>query len=462
MDFEQALFRVYDRSMDGLLQDRALVHGVPQTKPRHLCTLCMHAVWLVALTWLTAIIGLHANFANDPGCLQTTLQTMMEESHHAARRGLQAAADNGTVVPVLPDPKNASTWLADDEVLQIRIQPSEIVFAPGGGRAPHHRKTAAAAAAEKVTAEEAGGNATVPVFEPDYVFAKDTPLLYLDSDFYTKHNVKRLNVTLDDMCVAKGPGLAFVLDAVVGNYDTIMLNSLMFAFRSDGVMRNVKTNQTWSWRATALPPVGGRPWFSVDGLLTRLGALLQSLTAFFFLSGVTAIVVRMLMTSGVALMFPLFYCMQRMGVTGLSFRVLTGSYSWLGVPLERLRARRKPLAPFILAVRLSFLFPSHLSIDTYPPEFASPPTAQHLARVVIVYVMYEAAQIFFAETLFSKSLPSGLPFAIYGIVMLLEYFCMCYVRSGELGGVCARVSPFSPSFFLCTSLSLNPPPPPNK
>ena len=443
---------MYDRSLDSLLQDRPLIDNVPQSKPHHLCTVCLHTLWFLALTILTCVIGLHANFVNDPGCLHATMQSMFEGNRQngsnvippppprAADAGpsrsrfrsrgmvLESNAEKLTqeegnstaaaaaAVPVpttmLPDPKNVSTWLGEDEILQIRIAQSELYLAEDVDEARRSwwsqagESSSSSSSSSGNSSGSSSSNSTDVVFNPDYIFTSNAPLLYLDSEFLARHEVKRINVTLDEMCVTKGPGLGFVLAAVVGDLDTIIINQLMFTFRSDGVVRSMRTNETWSWRGESLPPVGGYSIFSLDGWVFRVFALLRSLSAFFFLSGTTAIVVRMLMTSGVALMYPFFFCLRRMGVTGLSFRVLTRSYAWLGVPLERLRARGKPLAPFLLA---------------------------HLSKVVVVYVMYEACQIFFLENLYAKSGTSGVAFAVFGLIMLLEYTSMLYVRSGKYG-----------------------------
>jgi hypothetical protein len=137
--------------------------------------------------------------------------------------------------------------------------------------------------------------------------------------------------------------------------------------------QNIKTNETWSWRGSQLPPPGGYDWLTA--LAFKCNVLVQSCLAFLLTSAVTAIVVRMLMTSGVVILFPFFFALRRLGVRLLDFRILTLSYPWLGIPMQRLRARRKPLTPFIMA---------------------------HLVRVFVLYVMYEASQAFFAEFLYGK------------------------------------------------------------
>lgn len=101
----------------------------------------------------------------------------------------------------------------------------------------------------------------------------------------------------------------------------------------------------------------------------------QSALAFLLTSAVTAVIVRVLMTSGVVVLFPVFFALRRLGMRVLQFRLLSLSYPWLGVPIQRLRARRKPLFPFVMA---------------------------HLVRVFVYYIMYEASQTFFAEFLYNK------------------------------------------------------------
>ena len=66
------------------------------------------------------------------------------------------------------------------------------------------------------------------------------------------------------------------------------------------------------------------------------------------------------------------------------------------------RAQGKPVLPFIIA---------------------------HVSQVLIMYSCYEASQLFWADYLYGKSVPSGLQFQIFGVVMLWEYFSMIFLRS---------------------------------
>lgn len=230
-------------------------------------------------------------------------------------------------------------------------------------------------------------------------------LLFWDAlvrSYRKEHNVNIINVTLDEMCVTKGPGLSWLLGVICGRdakYDTVIINQLMYTFRDDGIVRNVRTNETWSWRKDLLPPPGGYP--IALSILYKIGTLLKSLLAFILTSAVTALIVRVLMSSGVVLMFPVFYLLRYAGCR-IDLHLLTLSYPWLGVPIDRLRAEGKPILPFIIA---------------------------HLSQVLIMYSCYEASQLFWADFLYSKSVPSGLQFQIFGVVMLWEYYSMIFLRS---------------------------------
>jgi hypothetical protein len=62
----------------------------------------------------------------------------------------------------------------------------------------------------------------------------------LDAGFMARHAVRRVNLTLDELCVAKGPGPAWLLRAIAGadrGLDTVVINSLMYSLRGDGFLR---------------------------------------------------------------------------------------------------------------------------------------------------------------------------------------------------------------------------------
>ena len=82
-------------------------------------------------------------------------------------------------------------------------------------------------------------------------------------------------------------------------------------------------------------------------------------------------------------------------------QILTMSYPWLGIPVDRLRQQNKPITPLIVA---------------------------HLVRVLVLYSMYEACQLAWGVWLYDKPVPAGLQLWVYGIVMIWEYYSMIYLR----------------------------------
>lgn len=115
----------------------------------------------------------------------------------------------------------------------------------------------------------------------------------------------------------------------------------------------------------------------------------MSLLSFFLITSVTALIVRVLTSSGVVLMFPLFELLRNGGVPGADERILALSYPWIGA------ARR--------AIRTNQTHPqSHL-------------VYAHMTKIVLYYVMYEACQAAWSVVLYSKSIPEALPVWIYGL-----------------------------------------------
>ncbi|CAN0321186.1 unnamed protein product, partial [Ectocarpus sp. 4 AP-2014] len=108
-----------------------------------------------------------------------------------------------------------------------------------------------------------------------------------------------------------------------------------------------KTGGEWMW---------SRDSDTSSGLMRVLSAVafksqvvVRSLMAFVLMSTVTALTVRTLLSSGVVIMFPMVMLLERMGLQGVDMhQMLALSYPWLGLPIEHLRNRNKPVGPFIM------------------------------------------------------------------------------------------------------------------
>ena len=136
-----------------------------------------------------------------------------------------------------------------------------------------------------------------------------------------------------------------------------------------------------------------------DWLSLKISIIITSLFAFLALSCTTALLVRVLISSGVVLIFPIFWLF---GVPLLNNRIIELSYPWLGVPIEVMRRSNLSPTPFILS---------------------------HLVKVVVYYLMYEATQLAFATWFYDSRYPGQTELLLFGIMMGLEYYSMIYVRS---------------------------------
>ena len=350
MEFERTLFRVYERTVSTLSAP-----PVPEDRgrltPRRFCRGIEVAAGSAALILLVLLIILHSSFQGTGGCLPAVLNRTA---------GLQPGG--GAV--------------AKDVLLNLFVSTDAVPRTQANGS--HYPGD--------------------PAIVATYRFTKSAPVFYLDASMREAHNFTSLDVMLPaDQCIGNA-ALRWLVQTTVG-YDTIVINMLVHGLPgSDGIVRNMDTKELWNWekRETAAPAGFG------EALGKKIGVLLQSVLAFFLISTVTAMLVRVLITSGVVLIFPVFFCLQRFAVARIDFATLIRSYPWLGAELAGRVNSGRPISPLICA---------------------------HLGKVVVLYTMYEGCQVAWSFWLYNKSTPGGMKMCIFATVMLWEYFSMIFVRS---------------------------------
>merc|ERR1740138_743909 len=179
-------------------------------------------------------------------------------------------------------------------------------------------------------------------FVAEYEFSANPLVVSLSQEFRDAHNVKAYNITVPYRCFGSGVTLAIV-EWLIG-CDTIIINQLMYALQSDGQLKNTQTQENWLWTAKQIAGATSlQEW-----LASKFWTLFYSLFSFSVISMVTALVVRILISSGVAVMFPFFFALRSMGMNHINLRILTQSYPWLGFPVEHLQAANLPTKPLIL------------------------------------------------------------------------------------------------------------------
>lgn len=386
MEHERALFRVYDRSLESLRLDQPYF---PQPALRHVrpSTTCRAVEWGLlsfAVLLLTKLVVLHSAFVGEGTCLHDDLVLLRQLRVSTAPPGPNRSALPASALPLL----------RHSDVLNLRLS-------DGPGSAPELR-TLLDFVASNASAPQAVTFVSESGYEPDFRFSLNPPLLYLSDGFLHRHDVTMINLTLSTDCLTKGSRVLGALVGLVG-WDTVIMNQVLVGVGEGGMLQSTRTQQVWSWSKAALTSASHRRTL-VDACAFRVGVVFQSLLAFFFTSTVTSLMVRMLISSGVIVMFPLFFCLRRLGLNSLDMHILTLSYPWLGIPIDRLRQQRKPVSPMILA---------------------------HAVRVVVLYSMYEACELAWSLWMYDKPIPDGLQLWLYGIVMVWEYYSMICLRAAS-------------------------------
>lgn len=242
-----------------------------------------------------------------------------------------------------------------------------------------------------------------------YSFVEMSALAFLPQSVLTSHNFTTVNVTVPLSCPdfsGIAPGVASVL-----GIDTIIINQCMFTFESSGFIQNADSLEAFSW---ATPESLGFAW----GVVDRFASLVLSLLNFGYTSAVTALLVRTLLAAGVIVFYPILLCLRFTGSLAIPESAILRSYPWLGLHIASLRAQRKSLFPFLGA---------------------------QLCQLFLLYSMYEASQVTWGVTFYPKSMPEGMRLAIYGWVLVAEYYNMVMLRS-------APNIRFFPRLFLCLYL----------
>mmetsp|Transcript_33906 Transcript_33906/g.44726 ORF Transcript_33906/g.44726 Transcript_33906/m.44726 type:complete len:533 (-) Transcript_33906:362-1960(-) len=362
MEFERALFRVYERSLESIQLDTPWFGNA---RPSSILKWTQRILMITASILLVLTVSLHSKFVDQPGCLQEKLRTLHENK----------LALNQNI---------SSDLLEDDVILRLAISK----YAPPDELVPK----------VEVIGQNISDSTPSHSFDAKYEFSRSIPLMLLEDDMRRKLGVKELNITLEHECFGQTSFTRFLVIAT--GHDTPVINMLMFSLQSDGFLKNLRTEEEWSWNQAQLPPPQGYSWWM--RLARKPMIVFASVAAFFLLSSVTALIVRVLISSGVIFMFPLFHALERCGFRGFDLRILNLSYPWLGFPMQQLRARNKPVSHFITG---------------------------HLLKVLVYYTMYEASQLAWTQWLYNKSVPAGLQVWLFGTMMLWEYFSMLFLRS---------------------------------
>jgi len=438
MEFEKAIFRVYERCVEGL--------GESETSVRA-CRIFEYAALGGAVFFLGTLIVLHTTYVGEGvltlggagstgGCLPGVLagyagysssgdpfelpdDTLLginvsptflappledddyfdpEEESGAGRRRLASSWTSSSAMAFMTG-MTGMTGMAGPLAAQFALGSASTLTQSTHRwlRADEDKKDKEVGAAATSTNGKDGAS-TAPKFDKgpnnatyDYLFAESRALIFMDQNMRSEHKFTVYNATLDDACF--GTGLAPLL-LPLGGVDVAVTNMVMHTVKKGGLIKT-KADDYYGWGTADIVLYHDfAEWASF-----KLSILLVSVFAFFVLSCTTALLVRILISSGVVLLFPIFWLF---GVPIFNNRIISLSYPWLGVPMEMLRNSNRSPYPFLMS---------------------------HVSKIVLYYTLYEAAQFTFSLWFYGNAYPGQKELWLYAIVMLWEYYSMIYVRS---------------------------------
>ena len=284
MEYERALYRVYERCLEGLRDNS------PSDIGTRTCKMCEYISLSCAVTFFGCLLFLHLGYVGNSGCLYSLLQERAT--------GYNISDFN----------------LRDDQILQIKLDKKSSLQTDESGSDSlrnsnninsegilenfiSHANNKTADSSAKLFLNSINGS------EYDYEFSMNYLLLSLSPELRRSHNFEVINITYaGTRCFGSKFSQLFL---PLGGIDTVILNNLMYTFRKPGYLKT-KSDDFYSWDKRDIVPyenIGG--WISF-----KLSILVTSLFAFFLLSATTALLVRVLISSGVVLLFPFFWIIQ--------------------------------------------------------------------------------------------------------------------------------------------------------
>jgi len=389
MEFERSLFRVYEKILSPLNSG-----NTSATRWRRYLKAIMMLCLATAVSSLASVVLLHLSFEGDGSCLASSLSAMGLEPR------ILDATRNFSLFDMGED---SHQMIFSDSVIRVWAFPEESALRSSP---TDMDEISSSTPLDEDTTILLPSQARFDVLEsrttkPDYEFSADPAFLLIDESLRVSHRVQEWNVTFDRSCLGIWNRFSLTRSIVESSMDEIIVNQFLHGLKdSEGVLRSQHTHETWSWSHVRLD----KRRSLISRLLVNVGALWRALVLFLLVSSMTALMVRTLVSSGVAIMFPVFALFRSLGfIRGDVFRLLTLSYPWIGGDVEVLEATGQSMGPFVRA---------------------------HILNVFLTYASYEACQFAWRRWLIGfKPQPAGIEIFVFAYVMICEYFMLIFARA---------------------------------
>jgi hypothetical protein len=420
MELEQSLFLVYERFLYPHVHspeddDNRIDFRCSRLTPRKTCLIFTGNTFLVGLITLIMLFCLQSAFVGKGGCFEASLNQI------ALNRNM-----------------SLNNLVTDDDVYRIIVDYSSEDIYPD-------------------PLINSGRN-----FAPTYIFSRNKEPVTMGQISRTKHNYTVYNMTIPSTCPSATTAWGFVFPALV-SYDTVIVNSVMWTFPNrPGTIVSGYTGEEWGWTSAEslnTSPITSKAYNFISAWVLRVMAIIECFFAYFLLSSVSAMLVRILITSGPILLYAFMFYIQlcassvdlfrsnrfrvttntttagseftelsdgegasgsttsagaaptttaaprtaQSSVSTIAYRELNSAYPWLGTHIRYIRAHGYSPSDFILA---------HL---------------QYLAALVI---MYECSTTLLGQALYGwKSLPASLSLTVWATFLLIEYLSYLFLRT---------------------------------
>jgi hypothetical protein len=273
MEYERALFRVYERLLEGV-SETGSTNSVNKT-----CRMFEYLVLTLGAILFICLVILHISFVGTGGCLPQLLKDYA----------------------ILH--QNSSFFnFSNDQILQIYLGDSFSPYAP--------RRLGY----DVLNSTNRSSFAFLDIPQPDYEFAREWSVLSLDRSTRVNHNFELINITMSGEGCFGGPLQQLLLP--LGGVGPVVANDVIYGIGgSGGGVLKAAHGQSYYWRR---PPQPHSSMSISDWVAAKLSIIITTCLSFFVLSTTTALLVRVLISSGVVLLFPLFSCLQVRQATPLA------------------------------------------------------------------------------------------------------------------------------------------------
>jgi hypothetical protein len=276
MEYERALFRVYERCMEGFSE------GTTSDNSSKIFSMCQRILSLCIVFFLFTLIYLHISFVGNPGCLPSLLDEYALSNNIS---NFKFRDDNLLYINVQDTFKDSFTSVATEPTMTSRYAVNET-------NSKYFKSTDVTTTVQNKS-------------KPDYQYSSTWEILSLTPKVIDNHNFKVINITMSgSQCFGNSFTQALV---PIGGMDVVVINSIMHTIISDGYLLS-NSGEFYNWYKYS------SSFSIVQWISSKIFILFNSILSFFFLSSITTILVRVLISSGVILFFPFFWLLQVISV----------------------------------------------------------------------------------------------------------------------------------------------------